>query len=167
MRARSAGRHYLRPSIVCDKVLSGLVCCSGRRMDLIPRAEHRVRRMRLSMKLAHLGGGGNFEKREGHSPREEQVGQFRMPPMPREPQQHAPARYTGVLYAGGLVLCILAALRVRDAQRATLAFATTTGLPGGARHRWEVLYVKAYKEAHSEADAALSSRDRNSTRQLG
>ena len=29
-------------------------------MDLIPRAEHRVRRMRLSMKLAHLVRGGNF-----------------------------------------------------------------------------------------------------------
>ena len=47
-------------NIVCYKVLSGSVCCSGRRMDLIPRAEHRVRRTRLSMKLAHLGRGGNF-----------------------------------------------------------------------------------------------------------
>ena len=36
------------------------------------------------------------------------------------------------VYAGGLVLCILAALRVRDAQRATLAFAATDGLPEGA-----------------------------------
>ena len=47
-------------NIVCYKVLSGSVCCSGRRMDLIPRAEHRVRRTRLSMKLAHLGRGGNY-----------------------------------------------------------------------------------------------------------
>ena len=60
MELGSAGRHYLRPNIVCVRVLSGLVCCAGRRMDLIPRAEHRVGRMRLSMKLAHLGRGGNF-----------------------------------------------------------------------------------------------------------
>ena len=60
MELGSAGRHYLRPNIVCVRVLSGLVCCSGRRMDLIPRAEHRVGRMRLSMELAHLVRGGNF-----------------------------------------------------------------------------------------------------------
>ena len=41
-----------------------MVCCAGRCMDLIPRAEHEVGRMRLSMELAHLGRGGNL----GRSP---------------------------------------------------------------------------------------------------
>ena len=54
MRAGSAGRHYLRPNIVCARVVSGLVCFAVRCMDLIPRAGHGVGRMRLSMKLAHL-----------------------------------------------------------------------------------------------------------------
>ena len=46
-------------NIVCVRVVNGLVCCAGRCMDLIPRAEHEVGRMRLSMELAHLVRGGN------------------------------------------------------------------------------------------------------------
>ena len=52
-------------NIVCVRVVNGLVCCAGRCMDLIPRAEHEVGRMRLSMELAHLVRGGNSVGRRG------------------------------------------------------------------------------------------------------
>ena len=61
MRARSAGRLYYWLDNVGARVRDGLVCCAGRCMDLIPRAEHEVGRMRLSMELAHLVRGGNFD----------------------------------------------------------------------------------------------------------
>ena len=65
-------------NIVCDMVLSGLVCCSGRRMDLIPRAEHRVGRMRLSMELAHLGRGGNSGATSAMREHDEPLGSTRL-----------------------------------------------------------------------------------------
>ena len=108
MRARSAGRHYLWPNIVCARVVSGLVCFAGRCMDLIPRAEHEVGRM-LSIKLAHLVWGGQLFHR-GHT------GRAACKP------ERAAARHTVRLPGGSLLP------RSRVARRASVAH-----LRGGAR----------------------------------
>ena len=60
MRARSAGRHYPWPNIVCVRVVNGLPYFAVRCMDLIPRAVHGVGRMRLKHGVGHLLGGATL-----------------------------------------------------------------------------------------------------------